>query len=119
MSKREYLHRYLLIIRRLEKCEATLLELNDYLKIKSELQGVNLTISQRTFIRDRQEILSLYSINIEYDFKRKVYYIANDEHTDLSLRTLEAFELFNALKTSDSFSQFVQVEKEKPKGMTR
>lgn len=116
MSKREYLHRYLLIIRRLEKSEATLEELNDYLKVKSELQGDNLTISQRTFIRDRQEILSLYSINIEYDFKRKVYYITNDNHTDLSLRTLEAFELFNALKMSDSFSQFVQVEKAKPQG---
>lgn len=116
MSKREYLHRYLLVIRRLEKDEATLEELNDYLQVKSQLTGDTFTISTRNFLRDRKDILSLYSINIEYDFKRKVYYIASNENSDLSLRTLEAFELFNALKISDSFSQFVQVEKAKPKG---
>ncbi len=116
MSKSEYLHRYLLIIRRLEKGEASLEEINDFLRKKSELEKTSFEISIRTFQRDRKEIYALYAIYIEYDFKRKVYYITNDDQTDLSIRSLEAFELFNALKMSDSISQFVQVEKATPSG---
>lgn len=117
MAKSDYLLRYQLIIRKLQKGNASFEEMSLFLKRNFELQGTkNGEISTRTFQRDRQEILSLYSINIEFDFKNKVYFIADEIPAD-SLRAIEAFEMFNALKLSEDFGHFIQIEKRKSAGL--
>lgn len=116
MTKREALLRYNLIIRKLRKKPATFDEINDFLEFESELQEYNFCVSKRTFQRDLEDIRSLYDIDIQYDFSRKVYYIDSDYQTDVSRRIMEAYDTFNALHLTDRLSQYIHFESRKPQG---
>lgn len=116
MSKVESITRYNLIIKKLRDKPATFKEISASLEKESELQGYNFSVSKRTFQRDVDDILSLYGINIEFDFSRKVYHIDFDETPEISQRILEAFETINALNISDKLSKHIYFEKRKPQG---
>lgn len=116
MSIREVIARYNLIIQKLRKHPADFVEISDYLAFESELQEYNFNVSKRTFQRDLDDIRSLYNIDIQFDFSRKVYYIVVDEHPDVSERILEAFDTFNALNISDRLSSHIHFEKRRPQG---
>jgi len=116
MSKRESISRYSLIINRLRRGDVTLKEIKDYLSRESELQGYNFNISQRTFQRDLEDIRSLYDIDIQFDFGRKVYYIDSDEQSGIQNKILEAFDVINALNISQGLSPYIHLEKRRPQG---
>lgn len=117
MSKREYILRYLLIIRKLRnRRQATFKEINDFLILESELQSYKLSISKRTFQRDLNEIRSLFNVDIQYNFSDKVYYIAVDEQQDINNRMLEAFDMLNLLNIAEDLSPYIYLEKRRPLG---
>ena len=116
MSKRESIARYNLIIKKLRKRPATFSEIEEYLALESEIQAYNFNISKRTFQRDRDDIRSLYNIDILFDFSKKVYYIDFDEQPEANERILEAFDTFNALNLTDRLSKHIHFEKRKPQG---
>lgn len=116
MSKKEFLSRHALIIKRLKRCQATFDEITDYLAFESELQEYRFTVSKRTFQRDLDDIRTLYNIDIRYDFSRKVYYIDNQEFQEVQERMLEAFNVFNALNLTDRLSEYIHFEKRRPQG---
>lgn len=116
MSKRESISRYNLIIKKLRKQPSTFSEISDYLAFESDLQEYNFKISKRTFQRDIEDIRSVYNIDIQYDFSRKVYYIEFDEQPEVNERILEAFDTFNALNISDRLSNHIHFEKRHPQG---
>ena len=119
MSKREYLSRYHLIIKKLRKAPATFEEILDFLKRESELQEYDFEISKRTFQRDVEDIKATLGIFVEYDFSRKVYFIEEDidENNPIKNRMLEAFDLFNAFNVTESINEYVLFEKRKSKGV--
>ncbi len=114
MAKKESLIRFNLIIKKLKKHPATFHEIADVLELESELQEYNFRVSKRTFQRDLREIRALYNIDIQYDFSRKVYYIADDDMPEIRERVLEAFDLFHALNLSDRLSEHIHFEKRRP-----
>ena len=116
MSKRESIARYNLIIKKLRKRPATFAEIEEYLALESEIQAYNFNISKRTFQRDRDNIRSLYNIDILFDFSKKVYYIDFEEQPEANERILEAFDTFNALNLTDRLSKHIHFEKRKPQG---
>lgn len=116
MSKRESIARYNLIIKKLRKRPSTFAEIEEYLALESEIQAYNFNISKRTFQRDRDDIRSLYNIDILFDFSKKVYYIDFDEQPEANERILEAFDTFNALNLTDRLSKHIHFEKRKPQG---
>lgn len=116
MSKRESISRYNLIIKKLRKHPASFVEISEYLALESELQEYNFSVSKRTFQRDLEDIRSLYNIDIQFDFSRKMYFIDFDEQSDVNERILEAFDTFNALNLSDRLSNNIHVEKRRPQG---
>lgn len=116
MSKRESISRYNLIIKKLRKHPASFAEISEYLALESELQEYNFSVSKRTFQRDLEDIRSLYNIDIQFDFSRKMYFIDFDEQSDVNERILEAFDTFNALNLSDRLSNNIHVEKRRPQG---
>jgi predicted DNA-binding transcriptional regulator YafY len=116
MSKRIYVGRFNLIIKKLRKGEATFNEINDFLIRESELQDASYSISKRTFQRDLDEIRSLYNIDIQYDFSRRVYFFSEDENPDINNRMLEAFDLFSALNMSEHSSEYIYFEKRRAQG---
>lgn len=119
MSKREYLSRYHLIIKKLRKSPSTFNDILDFLKRESELQEYDFEISKRTFQRDIEDIKATLGIYIEYDFSKQVYFIEEDidENNPIKNRMLEAFDLFNAFNVTESLNEFVLFEKRKSKGV--
>ena len=111
MSKRESIYRYNLIIKKLRNQPATFNEIDDYLTLESELQSYKFNVSKRTFLRDLEDIRSIYNIDIQYDFSRKVYSINKDQQLEVNERILEAFDTFNALNISDRLSDYIHFEK--------
>jgi len=116
MSKREAISRYSLIIKKLRKHPATFAEIAEYLTSESELHSYNFTISKRTFLRDREDIHSLYNVDIQYDLSRKLYFINHDEKPEFNERILEAFDILNTLNLSEELSKYVHLEKRKSTG---
>jgi predicted DNA-binding transcriptional regulator YafY len=116
MSKRESISRYSLIIKKLRRFPASFKEISDTLALESELQSYNFNVSKRTFQRDLDDIRSIYNIDIQYDFSRKVYFIDFDEQPEVNERILEAFDTFNALNITDRLSDHIHFEKRRPQG---
>lgn len=116
MSKRESVSRWNLIIKKLRKHPCKYSEISDYLADESDLEGYDYNVSKRTFQRDVEDIRSIYNIEIQYDFSRRVYYIDSQEHPDISERILEAFDTFNALNISERLSNYIHFEKRRSTG---
>ena len=116
MSTRESLLRYFHITNKLRKSPATFKEISYYLKQQSELQGYRFNVSKRQFQRDLEDIGSIFEIEINYDFKRRVYAINEELQSEISRRRLEAFDTFNALKIGENTSNSIHFEKRRPQG---
>ncbi len=116
MSLRETISRQRLIINKLRKQPATFNDIAVYLARESEIQSYNFLVSTRTFQRDLEDIRSIYNIDIQYDFSRKLYFIDDDGQPEVNERIIEAFDLFNALNVSDQLSSHIHFEKRKPAG---
>ncbi|HAM97051.1 MAG TPA: WYL domain-containing protein [Marinilabiliales bacterium] len=116
MSKRESIYRYSLIIKKLRKHPATFIEISNFLAFESELQEYNFNVSKRTFQRDLEDIRSIYNIDIQYDFSRRVYFIDFEQQPEINKRIMEAYDIFNALNMADRLSSYIHFEKRKPQG---
>ena len=116
MTTRESLLRYFHIINKLRKSQATFKEIDEYLTKQSELQGYHFNVSKRQFQRDLEDIGAIFEIEINYDFRRRVYAINDDLHSEISQRRLEAFDTFNALKIGENSSKSILFEKRRPQG---
>lgn len=116
MSKRETLARFSLIISKLRRKPATFAEISNTLARESEIQGYDFNISIRTFQRDLEEIRSLYDIDIQYDFSKKVYKIESDDQSEVNKRIWEAFDTFHALNLTNQLSDCIDFEKRRSGG---
>lgn len=71
--------------------------------------------TDRTFLRDKQDIEKIYHIKIEYNNSLKAYEITEDN--DLYAQNLlEAFDVFRALQNYGNLSEMIQFEKRLPAG---
>ena len=116
MSRRESLSRFSLIIKKLRRSPSTFKEIEETLKLESELQAYDFAISKRTFQRDLDDIRSLFNIDIQYDFSKKEYFIESDLQPEVNERILEAFDTFNALNLTERLSNYIHFEKRRPQG---
>ena len=116
MSTKESLLRYFHITNKLRKSPATFNEIDSYLRQQSELQSMNFNVSKRQFKRDLEDIGSIFEIEINYDFHRRVYAIDEELQSEVSRRRLEAFDTFNALKIGENISKSIQFENRRPQG---
>jgi predicted DNA-binding transcriptional regulator YafY len=123
MSKRGYISRYLLIIKRLKfKPYSTLEELQGYLDNQFEylqLQDdtLNLGFSKRTLQRDIREIRNIFGVSIEYSKPNKGYYLIKNDTENMNFqRLLEAFDVYSSLNLTNSLTPFLFPEKSRPQG---
>lgn len=89
-------------------------EIEEILEIESEILGHDLTMSQRTFQRDIQDILSIYGVEIINDKSIKKYKIHNPDEENF--RHLEALDVINLLKMGGNKQDSVSFEKRRPLG---
>jgi predicted DNA-binding transcriptional regulator YafY len=117
MSQSKITQRHSLIINKLRKQkQATFTEICDYLKRESDVQGVELTLSKRTFNRDVIEIGEVYGIYIKYDFSAGAYSIEEDLSDELQNRRLEALDIFNALKIKERQVKHILLDNRQSRG---
>ncbi len=116
MSKRESIARYDYIIRKLRIKEASFSEIYDYLRLNSEVQGTDFTVSKRTFQRDLNDIRQLYNIDIRFDNSHRVYYISEENQSEASRRIMESFDILNAFNMGEKLSDYLHFEQRLPRG---
>jgi predicted DNA-binding transcriptional regulator YafY len=110
MAKKEYLQRYILIVELLRRKSVSFLEIQEYL-FDNEID-----ISQRTFQRDKEEIESLWGIEIKFNKKDGNYEIKEELSDGKFDRIAESFTIANALNQSETFSKYIFLEQREPKG---
>lgn len=123
MSKRGYISRYLLILKKLKtKPFSSFDELQDYfenqlgyLQMQDDL--LNIGFSKRTFQRDIKEIRNIFGIDIGYSKSQKGYFISQNEMENMNFqRMIEAFDIFNSLNLAQDLKPFIHLEKRRPQG---
>ncbi len=123
MSKRGYISRYMLILKKLKsKPYSTYDELKyfveyqlEYLQMQDET--LNIGFSKRTFQRDLREIRNAFGVDIEYSKYEKGYYISHNEADNVNFqRMIESFDIFNSLNLSQDLKPYIHLEKRKPQG---
>jgi predicted DNA-binding transcriptional regulator YafY len=124
MSKRGYISRYLLLIKKLKaKQYATYEELEQYIVNQHDflqLQDDDLIIgfSKRTLQRDLKEIRNLFGVDIEYSKSMKGYFISQDDAENMNFqRMLESYEMISALQKAKNINQYIQFEKNSLQGV--
>lgn len=116
MSKRDYIIRYLLIVKKLRNSRlAAFNEINEYIQREFELMDAPRNISLRTFQRDLNEIRTIFNIDIKCNTLNQ-YYIIKDENSGFNNRMMEAFDIINSLSTGQQLTPYVILEKRCPMG---
>lgn len=115
MSKKIQIIRYHRIIAHLMHGPLSFDELNHKLQDDSDIQGDNLTRSQRTLQRDINDIRELYMIEIKNKPDGKYHIISNDQQ-ELNQRLFEALETHNALNIKGAIAKEIQFEERRPQG---
>ncbi len=123
MSKRGYISRYLLILKKLKaKPYSSYEELNQYIENKVDNMQMrddtlDIGFSKRTFQRDIREISNIFGIDIEYSKSAGGYFINQGEMENLNFqRMMETFDVFNSLRLAQDLSPHVHLEKRRPQG---
>lgn len=116
MSKRDYIIRYLLIVKKLRNSgSATFDEINEYLRREFEIIDSPKNISIRTFQRDLNEIRTIFNIDIKCNNSNQ-YYIAEEENAGFNNRMMEAFDIINSLSAGQQLASHIILEKRCPLG---
>ena len=123
MSKRGYISRYLLILKKLKvKPHSTYAELQTYIEnqidyLQMQDDSLNIGFSKRTFQRDIKEIRNVFGIDIDYSKSQKGYFISQNENENMNFqRMMEAFDMFNSLNLAQDLTPFIHLEKRRPQG---
>lgn len=123
MSKRGYISRYMLIVKKLKaKPYSSYEDLKTYIENQVEylqMQDDTLEIgfSKRTLQRDIREIRNNFGIDIEFSKGQKGYYISQSESENMNFqRMMEAFDMFNSLNQAQDMTPYIHLEKRRPQG---
>jgi predicted DNA-binding transcriptional regulator YafY len=123
MSKRGYISRYLLILKKLKsKKYSSFEEIQEYIEqqvdfLQMQDDSLMVGFSKRTFQRDLKEIRTNFGIDIEFSRSMKGYFIVQNELENMNFqRMLEAFDMFNSLNLAQDLKPYVHIENQKPHG---
>ena len=110
------IRRHHLILQRLENGPATREELTDYIYDHTAADYEPQRPSRRTFLRDKEAILTLYKKQIFCNDSDHRYFLADTDDTHQSLRILEAYDLAHLMNAAEPARSHVLFEKRRPRG---
>ncbi len=124
MSKRGYISRYLIIVKKIQsKPYCSFDDIRDHIEnqiqyLQLEDDPLSMGMSKRTFQRDIQDIRKLFGVDIEYSALRKGYFIRQNENESMNFqKVIESFELFDSLKLANDVSRYISIEKKSNTGL--
>ncbi|WP_260393889.1 hypothetical protein [Riemerella anatipestifer] len=89
-------------------------EIFEYLSERFINEDLDLSFTNRTFLRDKKLIEKLSGINIIFDRNKKVYIISDDEPEEY----FESLLLLNAYRSSKKNADILLFENRSPRGIT-
>ena len=113
MAKKDYLHRYALIYNKLINQKQSLDELYKYLHKCDSIFHV----SKRTIQRDIEGIEDFFGVSIEFNRKESYYELVESEIDESKRRTIETFEMYNALQYSSKIGNKIILENRNRSGI--
>jgi predicted DNA-binding transcriptional regulator YafY len=123
MSKRGYVYRYLLLIKKLKMNPySSFEELQRFIDWQLSyllLQDDTLRIgfSKRTLQRDIKEVRNLFGIDIAYSPYQKGYFIEQERAENGNFqRMMEAFDVFNSLNLAQDLAPYIHLEQQRAQG---
>jgi predicted DNA-binding transcriptional regulator YafY len=123
VSKRAYISRYLLILKKLQaKPYCSFEELESHLSRQFQQmqlmdEAIELAFSKRTFQRDCREIYNLFGVQIDYSTTDKGYYINKTQQENKhAQRLIEEFEIINALSLANDAAPYIYLDNRQPQG---
>ena len=121
MSKKEYINRILLIIKRVERNDYPSFEnLVDYVNKNAYLLGqdnLQVGFSQRTLNRDIIDIREVFGVDILHSSKEKGYYNVNEDYNRPNfIEMLETFEVLKLSQFQNEIKDVVFFEQKQSKG---
>jgi predicted DNA-binding transcriptional regulator YafY len=119
MSKENFIARFDLIIRKLEKAPATYQEIEKFLMREGEIRDTDMAFSRRTLQRDIQDIRRQFGIEIECEKKGDRRYFISDKPEDdnISRRLMEGYQIVNAIESAKDTAGYVLLETRKATGI--
>lgn len=118
MSLSDTYFRHQCILRKLQKMPSSQKEIKEYYELECETHGYNFIFSSRTFLRDKEDILSLHKKDIQYNSATRKYFLEEDNlPDDFGNRISDAYNTYLALNKADDIAAFVHLEKRRPQGM--
>ncbi len=122
MAKKEYISRFLMIVKRIKKGDYPSYEiLSDYIQRETEYLDDDFYIgfSKRTLQRDIREIRAIFGIDICYSRAEKGYFIDTEISENLSFNEmLETYDVLQLFKTQQRTKEYLFFEQKQPKGTT-
>lgn len=121
MSKKEYINRFLLLIKRIERNDyPSYYKLVNYVEDNAYLLGqdnLQTGFSKRTLNRDIIDIRTIFDIDILYSRKEKGYYITIEEYSRPNfIEMLETFEVLKLSQFENEIKNVVFFEQKLSKG---
>lgn len=117
MTTQLQLKRLVLEIQKLQRGPASLKEIAEYLEADAEILHHDLSISERTFARDRLAIYDIFEIDIKYNKEIRKYEIEYENLSDISVRLFEAITIFDALNFTERLDKCLHLETRRPTGI--
>ncbi|MBC7553994.1 MAG: WYL domain-containing protein [Taibaiella sp.] len=121
MSKKAYITRYLLILKKLTaKPYSSFVEVEAYVVRQMELLRLSderlvVGFSLRTFERDIKEIGTVFGVDIVYSRREKGYSISHGSAGEMNFRRMmEAFEIFHSLNAASGLAPYLHHENRRP-----
>lgn len=123
MSKRGYISRYMLILKKLKaKPYSTYDQLQGYIEnqfdyLQMQDDTLKIGFSKRTLQRDIREIRNVFGVDIEFSKTSKGYFISQTEAENMNFqRVIEAFDIFSSLNLAQDLTSYIHLEKRRPQG---
>lgn len=110
------LHRYNAILRRLRMSDASYQEIESFLLDESNKRNIPMNIAERTFKRDREDLLETFGIDIVYSTKTKKYHLEDEDALNSKFRLLDAVEAAVLLRNEEVLRPYIYPENRKPIG---
>jgi hypothetical protein len=117
MSKIESFKRYNTIYKQLRKKDSTAKEIMHAIEQQGNYEGIDLVRDMRTFLRDKEDMMELFQIYIQYDKNRKVYTL-NTESNYWNTQLLETFDWLQIFQTAQDMKQYIAFDTRNTKGVS-
>ena len=114
MAKKDYLERYSLIYNKLINQKQSLDELYKYLSVHG---NGDFAVSKRTIQRDVVEVGNFFNVTIKFNRKENCYEIEDNAIDESKRRSIESFELYNALQYSSKIGNKIILENRNRSGI--